>query len=437
MNIFLLNFIIYTILWLYFFLREKRFNFFMIAWSCFTISALMSFLAIVNDYYYYSKSTVMVNKSILPLACLLLTNLIISLPIRKVDERRIDLRNISFDMPFFKTFVSFNLFFYTIISIMKAYEALAINTVSSYVEIYEMMNDEESTTMLRDILYSAPILRFLSGVGGNYCPTMAPLMIVYYFAKIVKSKRISLKVSYGIIVTLLPVVLQGVTGASRGMIFFSMFQLLFYYLIIKEYLPKKIKRFICIAAIGIVVGFAAISYVITDSRMETRANSKTINEDIMIYFGQPMLNVCYFHDKIKHHPMGARMLDIREKSGENSTFTDYWNYRTGAEMQLFKTYYGDVFIEFGSFAFLFIILYTLLWNKIVLKNFYKPMFIPFLWFYFHTLIFAVFNFKKISFMNIWMIMLIWLCFLINKRSKKMCVSKKVDSLNKCTSKITQ
>ena len=389
----------------------------MIVWSGYTLSALMSCFAVVNNLYYSSIDFTYQTTCIAPLFFLLTTNLIISLPFRKIDERKIELTRINTDLPIYKAFVYFSLFFFFIISIMKIYEATAIQTVSSYSDVYQMMNDGDSTKMLRDLLYTNSFLRTLSGIGGSYCPTMAPLIIIYLFNKVIKKRELKIETVFCFIITLIPVVLHGVTNASRGGIFFEMFQLLFFYMIIRPYLKKKIRKIFLIGSILVLTLFWGISYAITESRLETRQGSYTAYEEIMIYFGQPMLNVCYYQDKIKYHPMGKRFLDIRE-GGENQTFKDYWNNKTGAQVQIFKTYYGDVYLEFGLVgAFLFVILYTSAWNSVVLKKYRQPLFIPFVWYYFLTLIFGVFDFKNLfNIYSIWLFILILLCIYISSKS---------------------
>lgn len=425
MNIFLINFLVYLLSWLFFYKQVNRISLFMIAWSGFTISALMSYFLINYGIYNYSVDS-SASSNIGPLFCVLVTNLIVSLPFKKIDERKIRLTDVNIDTPLYKMFVGISMPFFFVVAILKIYEAVVVSSVTTYGDVYSMMHDEDATMMLRDLLYGNSILRTISGVGGSYCPTMAPLMIIYFFNIISRQRKAKYYHILCIIITLIPTVLQGVSNASRGNLFFSFFQILFYYIIIRNYLGKKIRNIIVFSSVFFLIGILGVSYAITESRVEARKSIYSAQDDIFIYFGQPMINACYFQDKIKYHPMGKRMLDIREHA-ESSSFKDYWNDKTGGQVQLFKTYYGDVFLEFGLLlAFLFIVCYTFLWDKIILKHYQSPMYLPFVWLYFNTLIYGIFNFKySIMSTGIWFILLIILCVTINSQSKARLIAIKL------------
>ena len=175
-----------------------------------------------------------------------------------------------------------------------------------------------------------------------------------------------------------------------------------------------------IAGVIAVLFLSAVSFFITESRVETRGSKYTEFEDVMVYFGQPTLNACYFQDRVNNHPMGKRFLDIRDSKNDTSLFRDYWEQKTGAQgqIQLFKTCYGDLYLEFGLVgAFLFIIMYSFVWDKTVIKHFINPVYIPFLWIYFNSLIYGIFNFKVVRLADTWVVLLILMCIYINSTTK--------------------
>ena len=418
MNYILINAIIYLILWIVFYSKINRINLFVVAWSGFTLSSWMSYFSCENNLYYYNLNFVYDPSSIGTLICVLAINLILLFPLWKVDERDIDLLRINTEMPAYKTFVKISVPIFLVLSVMKIYETAAIESVSSYGDIYQQMHDDDTPTLLRDMLYSNSFLRMLSGAGANYCITMAPLIIIYIIKKISINRKLKIEYVLLTLITLIPVVLQGVVNASRGNLFFSMFQLLFYYIIACKYLKQKIRNIIYIGAVLMVIAVLGVSYAITESRIDTRRSSYTAFEDIATYFGQPMLNACYFQNRIKYHPMGKRMLDIRD-SNNNDSFRDYWNNKTGSQLQLFKTCYGDLYLEFGLYgAFVFILIYTFLCNKLILRNFKNPIYIPFLWLYFNTLIYSIFNFKFFKLTGFWFFLLVIFCYYININSRR-------------------
>ena len=158
MNYFLINFFIYLLLWFFFYWRIKRFNLFMIVWSGYTLSSLMSYISVIGNYYYYPVDFAYKVSSFGVLLSVLAINLIISIPFMKVDERKIRLSEINMDLPIVRYFVQFSVPFFIIVSIMRIYEVTTIETVISYGDLYDMVNDEDSTTLLRDLLYSNTFL---------------------------------------------------------------------------------------------------------------------------------------------------------------------------------------------------------------------------------------------------------------------------------------
>lgn len=383
----------------------------------------MSYISVVGNYYYYPVDFAYKFSSFGVLLLVLAINLIISIPFMKVDERKIRLVEINMDLPIVRYFIQFSIPFFIIVSIMRIYEVTAVESVISYGDLYDMLNDEDSTTLLRDLLYSNTLLKMLSGVGGRYCTVMAPLILLYFFNKIAKYHKIKIEYILCMIFAVIPLVLQGVTIASRGALFFSLTELFFFYFIIKSYISKRLRKIILFVSIFFFVSMSGLFLSITESRVETRNSMYSSFEDIMIYAGQPMLNACYFHDRIYYHPMGKRILDIRESNGKHMVFRDYWNNKTGCEVQLFKTYYGDLYLEFGLLiALAFTIIYTRLWNMLVIKKYKNAIYLPFLYYYFHILIFSYFNFDKLKWISIWTGLLIIICLYINFNSRDYSIS---------------
>ena len=425
MNIFLFNSIIYIIIWVFFYYKIRRLNLFMIVWSGFTVTSIMGYIALETGFYLEaSKEQVLKNASWEPLLFSLICYLIVIAPFWKVDERKIDLRGVNIKNTIYRIFVKFNIIIYSIISIFKIYEMIVMQAFISYAEQYEISKGGEGLS-LGSLLYTNSILEHISALGGTYCNTMSPLMMLFFLAKISQSRKLGFGTSISIFVTLIPVVAVGVVGASRGAIFFAMFQITFYYFLVKQYLNKKTKKSIISLAIIVFSLFLGVSVAITESREESGAQNSTVSS-IVNYFGQPILNANYvYYGKVKQHPMGARFIDMRSRDeNKNLPYQVYWSWTTGVSTHYFKSLYGDIYIEFGTFiGIVFLLIYSWLWNFIILRNYYKPVFFPFLWFYFYMLIYANFDFEKFSFINnVWFPFLILFCVILSKILKKNTVS---------------
>lgn len=139
------------------------------------------------------------------------------------------------------------------------------------------------------------------------------------------------------------------------------------------------------------------AYIIDEGRIETRQSGKDAQETLLTYMGESMVNIGYvFYDKVKKHPYGRRFYPELFDNNVRRTQDDnlfYWRNYTGVEIQLFKTFWGDCYIEFSLLgSVIYIIIIYLAWDRYVLRKCNKPYMFPLVFYYYHYfLIWGIFS----------------------------------------------
>ena len=175
------------------------------------------------------------------------------------------------------------------------------------------------------------------------------------------------------------------------------------YVLFKKYLPPKVLRKVHL--IGVVFASAIVFYSvsITIARYQDPSQSSS---GILRYFGEcfPNLNF-YIWDKVKIHPMGLRFFpeilkpELLTNWDSTSTMYAYWHHITGVPVLIFKTLFGDLYIDFGvmgAFVILcvfFKLLCSILRNGVTYYN------ISYVLFFYQIVVFGFAGFTQIGGFN--------------------------------------
>lgn len=181
-----------------------------------------------------------------------------------------------------------------------------------------------------------------------------------------------------------------ITGNRAGM-FYLLVNLTFFFFIIKQYLSKKALHRILFLASVITIILFSITMDISEERFE-HTDLGTIGK-IQRYFGEVFPNLGYqYWEHVKNHTFGARKFFtyyslFTDSNGLNLQGFDesfsYWSYITGVDTTLFKTVFGDLYIEFGTIgAICFSTILSLI--LFILTRKYPPSIynIPFFYYYY-------------------------------------------------------
>jgi oligosaccharide repeat unit polymerase len=296
--------------------------------------------------------TIPKNATIEPYMFVVLCLLIFIYPLRYYEYRPLSNDKYKEELipkPIFNFFIllSYIQLFITLYSIYKLKDI-------SYVDIYTAGHEGESIEVLTGPMHTLD--RYTLGFYSVGFPFLLFQLINNLLRDIGKrSKNI-----YLLCIVVLPSLLSGVAGASRGGIVFAVVNLFFFYILFQNQFPKRIKKILLISVISATVIMSSVIYAITYSRLGE--NSDAVEYGIGQYAGESYINVVIdYWDKVKYHPMGERLFDPNRNS--TSIFFDKWTAKTGVSMPKFKTMPIDIYIDFGKIgAIIFIVAFSYIFS---------------------------------------------------------------------------
>ncbi len=314
--------------------------------------------------------------------------------------RSVSFDNIAFkDIPYNKT-TSFvinvwivDMVAYTLLKLSQAVTASALG----YGEMYYMSAVEGAST---EMFYGGNWLLFkFNNFNVNLNNAFSPFVMCYAFYGLITHQVRQKKAVFIIGLIFFSQMFSALAIGSRGNLFFTFWSIGFYFIIFYNKFSRKTKRqiiFIISSFLALVVAYSlAISFArLGDSSGETPLTN------IPRYFGEAFPNLGnVFWGEVKAHPYGSRLFpDIFGSAYSAVSIQDeysFWQAFTGVPVLLFKTIYGDLYIEFGEFLPLVIVTAISLFflkfigNKRV--SFWKISLIA--W-YFNLILQGVFGFNK-------------------------------------------
>lgn len=301
-----------------------------------------------------------------------------------------------------------------IMSIYKGAEAYTMSFFDPSI-VYEMRREGETINIFRNDL----LLSIFNKFYGLYLSTYSVIIIYGISLFLHSKKRRSLLL---IPLAILPRILGGMSVASRGDLFFTIMELAFFYPFLKGKFDKKTKVNILVISSLVLLSVIIYSMNVTESRFSgsTRTARLTNTESVVKYFGESHVNLCAFiYGQVKQHPVGERMyhLGFNKKFNSTNDERDYWDLYTGVPIRVFKTAFGDCYVEFGTIgAFVFIFAFVYLWKTLVFRRKSLGYFLPLIYFYYHICFFGLFDFyfTNNAFLSLFFLLIV--CWII-KRSE--------------------
>ena len=306
------------------------------------------------------------NESLSPIPyCLcFITYFILFIPFRKLSK---DVKLIMPQINWLDGFMSVWIVVMFAYCILKFYEA-SISLSMGFGEVYELRHMEGETIFD----YSGnTILKRLRNIGVILQECTVPIVMLYSIYSL-RNGGNKFRLFFLIILCFLPNILDGIGLASRGNIFSVFVKILFFVVLFKNYVTRKTKKYIVI--MGLIGTFIMVSYsiIITESRLEDK-NSETPIASIERYFGESFPNLGYsFWDKVHYHPMGERLFpesygySRKERFDSTRDYHLFWGNKTKVPILNFKTFFGDLYIEFSVIgALIFVSIFALLFRFIM------------------------------------------------------------------------
>ena len=275
-------------------------------------------------------------------------------------------------------------------------------------EAYESLHAEGET------LYQySSIESFIIGISVNIYSLFAPVILLYSFWGLMSENCKKKRFYYlSIILILLITFLKNIASGARGGIFFFSITTLFMVLPFYRNFPSTVQK--RMVSIALYIGAFFLLYVIgqTISRFG-QGGAETPIGSILRYLGEPFPNLGNIYwEKVNVHPLGARMYPFIFQSGtaQNSAQSladshTLWEWITGVPILVYKTIYGDFYVEFGKWlAFVPILIYALYMKVFTLAKKVNLANVAILFYFLEIAATAPFFFQKRDFYNVRMLL---------------------------------
>ena len=418
MNVLIINALLYTF-WFLFVLNKERkltiYSFLILFYLCIAFIGIYSVSTSIyyNTFGFYSIKSLEIE----PYVYSFITYVVLFLPFYKI---KINIKDIDFIYNNkTRRFVSYWIIVYVGYTLLKLTEA-AVSISTGLAAAYDARHNEGLS-----LFQYNPILAKFNGYGYFFLQATLPFIMIYTLLGL-KERKLSKNLSVLLIVLcFLPSFLEGIGMGSRGALFMTFFCFLFFIILLYNQLSTKFIHTIYKLAILFVGCVLIYSWAITIDRVGESSGL----DSIIRYFGEsfPNLGWTVWEHAVKH-PMGELFFPNFFNSYVDGLSVNeaylYWQQVTGVPVLTFKTYFGDLYVEFGVLgAFIFMFCTSIpIWlyyrkKGITIFN------IGYLYFYFQLCVFAFSGFTKTGWHSIFQLIIISLFVLFLKAMYKRRFSK--------------
>ena len=380
----------------------------------YTFLAFMGYYTVETGIYQNTFGTVNVKSlELTPYILCFVSYAILIYPLKKLSK--VDVSNCEW---IFEKRVSVFITLWVIIAvsltILKFSEAI-VSISTGLGDAYESRHIEGETLFTYDNF----LVDQLNGKGPFIMEATTPIIVFYSIVGLSRKLIKPFKAYSLICLCFLWSFFANLGGGSRGGIFMLFFCILFFIFIFYDFFSKKQLKQIFYCGTCILMIFVFYTWIITTERV---GKSEGL-ESIFRYFGESFPNLGFsFWNKVTYNPMGERLFPSGafEKTFESvDDFYRYWWSKTDVPVLNFKTYFGDLYIEFGTIgaiAFNFF-LSAIVYRFIFIKG-TTIEYLPFIYYYFQLCVFSFAGFTKGGHHAAFQLMIIIILFLGIKIVKK-------------------
>lgn len=224
-------------------------------------------------------------------------------------------------------------------------------------------------------------------------------------------------------------------SSNRGGIIFTTANLCFFIVILWNHLSNKSRRLFII--IGSIVATIVIMFLMSISLSRYGDDSEVASFGVIRYLGESFPNLgIRVWDVSDEHMWGARKFPafyqmfggyVPEFYGDKDLMVNYFEINFRYPVNNFKTFFGDIYAEFGTpISFLIVLLYISLVNRLIKKTLKSKLSTVFVYETFTLLTWGLFNCKISQDFLIEFILYVLVVLYIRKRqSRVQLVYKKV------------
>lgn len=251
-----------------------------------------------------------------------------------------------------------------------------------------------------ELTFDNPLLNVVYFRSKQLLAIATPIVYIIEFMNISMGVKIK-KSALIIAMVFLPAVVGLGLSGSRGGIVFAFASLAFFLILFWPKFSKSVRRSILLSvSLSVVVGLV---YIINISVSRWGGSSADASDGVIRYFGESYPNLAWRIWPVEGHTLdGMRMFPtIYEMFGgyipqynDEGAFGSYFLFEmiSGWPIINFKTFYGDLFVEFGPYVpFLIAIAYLIIVNLMQAKLRYSVFSLLIFHFSFMALIYGLFN----------------------------------------------
>lgn len=360
-QIILLNFLLYLFTTIHFYKKEGL-TVFSGLWIYYTIFAAMSLFVMVTGIYeerFFSYRLDYKSVTIVPYVYMYVTVFLLLLPFKYI-KRSGRFLNEKLDNKAITSIVNLCMYF------LIFYTGIKLITFFKFNDYSLLERREMSVTGVGFINRDKnPYFWLLDYMSGIIHTVVYPFIILYvckyYTLYKIKTKRALVCVSLCVIGPCASYFM----ASNRSSIFFLFVNIIFFFLLFLNDFSKQTKKGVYKAIIALLIPLTLYSFFISKERYED--SDINMEYGILSYFGEAFPNLgIMVYNNVSMHTFGmiyfsdyVRLVFDNIPTIEDGLtgFYEYWTAITGVRMLVFKTLFGDLYIEFGEIgAILFMLI---------------------------------------------------------------------------------
>lgn len=423
MTVLIFNSLLYVLTGLWF---KKNYGMipFTFLWFFYAFFSIFGVLIVWNNLYFeafgISNSTPLdIEPYIYNYYCMLA----LSFPLRRLTGNELTFQYNSLPTNFGK-YAKLVLLLFIVVILWRLFE-LSLYGNMGFFERHRMITEEGNGISLSD---TSELLGTIAAFTLKLYQVFYPWALFFIFFGITSYRLPSGKALMIFAITLSPYLIGYYISGNRSGMFFILFNLAFFYYLFKPLISKQLNRKIFYACCFLGATLLSFSMDISQERFEN--SSMGTNGSILRYFGEVFPNLGYqYWDKVTNITYGARQFtsyfsiffDFNSSiySGFNERF-NYWSAITGVDTALFKTIFGDLYIEFGTIgALVFVTVLSFILERFTKTHTLSFYNMPLFYYYFAFCTNMIFDFSTLysSFNFLQVLIIIVVLGLYSKKHK--------------------
>ena len=270
MIILIVNSLFYWVTFLYFY-HKYKFSLLGFLWLYYAIFSVFAVFLLWDNLYFrvmYISESSIENMTMSPYIILYLSFLYITIPLKRIRFSNFIIDNTIYRNRSIRYFCVNCYIVEFVYILIKLYQAYLVSQVG-----FGSMHDMEDPDKL---LYSGTfsfIIKFLNYLGRFITLVVMPFVTVYIINGFLKKYIRRSELIRCLFLYISASLAVGIVGGSRAQMFFTILQLIFFFILFKHELPHKLVRVICFWGTVFLILVISVTSQITNERFE---NSKTM-----------------------------------------------------------------------------------------------------------------------------------------------------------------